>query len=547
MATATRTARAATPGAKARSGESKKGSSSRRARSATRRGGQKTIFGVPERFMKPRLVLIVCVGILVCFGALMIYSASSITCMQGSLYNYDAAYLAKKQLQYAAIGAVIAVFLANVDYHWWSRRLLPAIWVATVALLVAVLLLGTSNYGSTRSVFGIQPSEFAKVTVVLTAANLAQRRYEEHSISDTAFWVLLVAGVGVPLALILLEPDRGTTIILCITLLVMGYLGGLPRKILLGILVIGGAAMLVNVLTGGYSLSRVLTMLDPWNDPYGDGYQLIQGFYAFGSGGLFGVGIGMSKQKYSYLPMAYNDFILAVIGEECGLVGTLLVVAAFLVIVWAGFQIARYAPDLEGSLVAAGSTSLLMIQMLVNVGGVLGLLPLTGKPIPFLSYGGSSILSSLILVGITVSVSVRSRLPETVHDEKRRSLRVEGQPKASSGFAFVGEATPRSARGAATLGNARTASTADEVAARAGSREAPQGASGAGTESGGFRVVSGGRQGSASEGRASSRGSGSKDAPKARVTTDANGRQRIDLGPSAADRLRGGSSHDNDE
>ena len=153
---------------------------------------------------------------------------------------------------------------------------------------------------------------------------------------------------------------------------------------------VGIVGVLANSLKDDYSRARIVAVLNPWSDPTGSGYQLIQGFYAFGSGGLFGVGIGMSKQKYSYLPMAYNDFIFAVVGEELGLVGTLGLLAAFGVLAWAGFRIARYAPDMCGRLIAAGCTSLIIIQLLVNVCGVLGLIPLSGKPVPFVSYGGST-------------------------------------------------------------------------------------------------------------------------------------------------------------
>ena len=265
-----------------------------------------------------------------------------------------------------------------------------------------------------RQPFSLQPSEFAKITVVLVGATLLSRYDEGASLREIV--PLFVGAVLVPFVLVLLQPDKGTVMICGVTLVAMAYFAGVPAKWCVAVLAAAVAVMVALSFKDAYSRSRITTMLDPWEDEYGTGYQLIQGFYAFGSGGIFGVGIGMGRQKYSYLPMAYNDFILAVIGEECGLVGTVGVLVAFAVMLYAGFQIARFAPDLCGRLIACGSVSLLVIQMLLNVSGVIGNFPLSGKPIPFLSYGGSSIISSLMLVGLVYSVSRQSRLPLTEHD-----------------------------------------------------------------------------------------------------------------------------------
>ena len=474
----------------------------------------KTIFGVPERFMGPRLVLIAVAVILVGFGLLMVYSASSITALTQEAYGFDATYFLKRQAILAALATVVAIVLARVDYHVWSRTLLPIIWIGTLGLLVLIMtpVAGSDAYGATRWIrigsFTFQPSEFAKLTVILTAANLAQRYFEDRTIEMGPFIGLMVAGCGLPLVLILAQPDKGTTIIVCATLLVMGYLAGVPKRYLVIALGLGAAGFLFLILKDSYSRARVMTMIDPWSDPYGDGYQLIQGFYAFGSGGLLGLGIGFSRQKYFYLPMAHNDFIYAVIGEELGLVGTLGVLLGFAALLWAGLRIARYAPDLSGRLIASGCSVILVVQMLVNVGGVLGIMPLTGKPIPFLSYGGSSIISSIMIVGLIVSVSRGSTLPSTEYDERRGTWRVADEDDDSAPrLSLVGEPTRRSER-----------------SSRATSSDSRRGAARS------FTVVDGGSRGSSG---ASNRG---------RVTTDSSGRRRIDLGPSASDRLRGGSS-----
>ena len=490
------------------------GRSERRERKGLFERHDRMIFGVPERFMGPRLVLIAATIILVAFGLLMVYSASSVTALTQKAYNFDPTYFLKRQAALALVGTVAAVILARVDYHVWCKTILPIIWVGTVLLLLLIMtpIAGSDAYGATRWIriagFTFQPSEFAKLTVILTAANLAQSYFEDNSLELNTFIGLMFGGCGLPLALILLQPDKGTTIILCATLLVMGYLAGVPRRLLGAGLVVGVALFLFLILKDSYSRARVMTMLDPWSDPYGDGYQLIQGFYAFGSGGLLGLGIGFSRQKYFYLPMAHNDFIFAVIGEELGLVGTLGVLAGFAVVLWAGLRIARYAPDLSGRLIASGCAAIIVVQLLVNVGGVLGIMPLTGKPIPFLSYGGSSIISSIMIVGLIVSVSRGSTLPSTEYDERRGSWRVAGESTGEGpSLSLVGEPTRRSER------SSRSSETSEQ---RRSSRN--------------FTVVDGGSRSSSSS---SARG---------RVTTDSSGRRRIDLGPSASDRLRGDSS-----
>ncbi len=455
-------------------------------------GVERRILGVPARFMSPRLIFCVCVIVLSLFGLLMIYSASSVTSLISAGTNFDAAYYAKRQALFLAAGLVAALVLARIDYHVWSGSVLTAVWVATVVLLLAIFLSSSAEgaYGATRWLdlggFSLQPSEFAKVTVVLTAANLAQRYFDDASITFGQFLKLMAVGVAVPLVLILAQPDKGTTMILAATLLVMGYLAGLPRNLVVGLAILGVAGFLALSLRDAYSRARIITMFNPWSDYYGDGYQLIQGFYAFGSGGLFGVGLGFSRQKYSYLPMAYNDFIFAVIGEELGLAGTLGMLAVFALFGWAGAQIAKNAPDLAGRLIAAGCTGLVIIQLFVNICGVLGMIPLTGKPIPFISYGGSTVVSCLMLSGLVLSVSRASRLPETVHDRARSRWQVGG--------------------GRGGSGDAR------------GSRDAhdPYEQRSTGLTRGSFTVVQGGSSG-------------------------ARPRERIDLGPSATDRLRGTS------
>jgi cell division protein FtsW len=306
--------------------------------------------GVPARFMRPRLIMLATVAVLVAFGLLMIYSASSITALNDM---GDAAYYLKRQLFFVGVGVLLAWVIAKKDYHFWIGGFLRVLWIVIVGTLLVMLAISTATNGATRwlSIGGVtlQPSEFAKPVIILTAANILQRYAEDGSLDTRqAFWMFFV-GVGAPLALIMLQPDKGTTMICVLTILVMLYMAGFPGKVLGIVTVALGVAFLAFSLADDYSRQRIITLFDPWADPYGSGYQLIQGFYAFGSGGILGVGIGMSRQKYGFLPYAYNDFIFAVIGEECGLWGTLGVVIGFALIVYTGMEIARYAQTLPAS------------------------------------------------------------------------------------------------------------------------------------------------------------------------------------------------------
>lgn len=504
---------------------------SRRQERTARR--QRKSMATPARIMVPRVVLYVCALSLTLFGLLMIYSASSVMALSSADYDNNPAYFVIRQAEFAGVGLLLCVVLAHLDYRAWHGMLLAGAWAVTVLMLALIYTpLAQGAYGASRWIsvagFTLQPSELAKVTVVLTAANVCRRYYQDGELERGDFIKLLVIGVLIPLGLILFQPDKGTTGILVLTVLIMLYLAGMPARYLVGLLLAGVTLAVLLALRDDYSRQRVLTMFNPFLDPYGAGYQLVQGFYAFASGGIFGVGLGLSRQKYSYLPMAHNDFIFAVIGEELGLVGTLGVLAAFALLVWAGLKIAEYAPDLTGRLVAAGCTSLIAIQLLLNVYGVLGMFPLSGKPVPFISYGGTSIVSCLMLVGLIASVSRHSTLPVTDADRRRGRLRVVGG-------AGSGEAHPVSGRRvrepeARDLAGARSRTRAHERAGRASGAGRPEGGAPDGTrrdrpaQRSSLRLVEGGR---------SQRGQGASrhgDAP------EGYGRTRLDDDPAA--RLR---------
>ncbi|MBF0915752.1 MAG: putative lipid II flippase FtsW [Atopobium sp.] len=471
---------------------------------------------IPERFMQPRLVLLVSTAILVCFGLVMIYSASSISAMTSEDMGYNPFYYVQRQLGFAAAGVALAFIVSRIDYRAVVRNFQVPIWIVTFGMLAIIFtpIAGADAYGATRWIsigpFSFQPSEFAKITILISVSYLAQQYFIDQTIDQMEFFKKFAIAALAPLLLILAQPDKGSTLIIVGTLLVIGYLADVDRRVLATIAVAGFIGFVFLSLKDDYSRARVVTMFNPWADYYGAGYQLAQGFYAFGSGGIFGVGLGFSRQKYSYLPMAHNDFIFAVIGEELGFIGVLGLLVVFGALVWAGFKIARYAPDLTGRLIAAGCTSMFIIQAFVNIGGVLGLLPLSGKPLPFISYGGSTIMSSILMVGLLMSVSRQSRLPETEYDRQRASWSMAEEQDTFDAPGFAGLTM---VDGGVGVGMPLPRSSRPKSSAQSSARP--------------------------SRGVLRSR---DDDAPQGRITTDASGRRRIDLGPSASDRLRGNNA-----
>lgn len=496
-----------------RTGERAQQSRSSRQRSSEHSQTKGRFGAIPERFMQPRLVLLVSTAILVCFGLVMIYSASSISAMTSEDMGYNPFYYVQRQLGFAAAGVALAFIVSRIDYRAVVRNFQVPIWIVTIGMLAIIFtpIAGADAYGATRWIslgpFSFQPSEFAKITVLISVSYLAQQYFIDQTIDQMEFFKKFAIAALVPLVLILAQPDKGSTLIIVGTLLVIGYLADVDRRVLATIAVAGFIGFAFLSLKDDYSRARVVTMLNPWADYYGAGYQLAQGFYAFGSGGIFGVGFGFSRQKYSYLPMAHNDFIFAVIGEELGFIGVLGLLAVFGALVWAGFKIARYAPDLTGRLIAAGCTSMFIIQAFVNIGGVLGLLPLSGKPLPFISYGGSTIMSSILMVGLLMSVSRQSRLPETEYDRQRASWSLAEEQDTFDAPGFAGLTM---VDGGVGVSMPLPRSSRPKSSAQSSARP--------------------------SRGVLRSR---DDDTPQGRITTDASGRRRIDLGPSASDRLRG--------
>lgn len=343
---------------------------------------------------------------LLAFGAVMVFSASSTTRVLSDGGLSDSAFYLKRTLLFGACGLLVMHLTARHGLRL-VRRLTPAILGLSFFLLLAVLVAGTTVNGSTRwlgsGFMQIQPSELAKVALILYAADVLARKPKRVRSLEGMLPIFLVTAVAA--LLIVAEPDLGTTLVVAFAVAATLVAAGARLR---DLAVVGGALAffgLAMTLVEPYRMARLTAFLDPGADVSGAGFQAAQAKIALGSGGLFGVGIGNGVQKAFYLPEAHTDMISAVIGEELGLVGILGVVGLFGLFGYAGLQIARKARDGYGKLLAAGLTSLIVVQATINLFAVMGLAPLTGVPLPFVSYGNSSLLTSLFAVGLILNVA----------------------------------------------------------------------------------------------------------------------------------------------
>jgi cell division protein FtsW len=373
------------------------------------------------------LLVLVTLG-LVAFGLVMVYSASSARAL---LASGDPAYYLKRQALYALIGLIALAVLSRVDFRV-LRRLAPPLLAVSFFFLLAVLAVGTSVNGAKRwlplGFLDFQPSELAKLALALWVALVLARRPAPQSLGELLKPIGLV--VGAACLLVLLEPDLGTALAIAIMVAAMLVVSGTPLRVLAGAGGIGVGLVLAAIWFEPYRRDRLFGFLDPWADAQGAGYQIAQAMIALGSGGLFGVGLGQSVQKIYYLPEASTDMIFAIVGEELGLVGAALVIAAFALFGYAGFNVALQCRDPFGKRLAAGLTALVCGQAAVNLCAVMGLAPLTGIPLPFVSYGGSSLVVALASVGILLNIAVNHAAqvaPAEVPDRRRRN----GRPRAA--------------------------------------------------------------------------------------------------------------------
>ena len=359
-------------------------------------------------------LLTVVIG-LVAFGLVMVYSASEAL---GYLWFQNPSYFFEHQLIGVALGAAGMVFMARFDYHRLRPLARPGM-AAMVVLLIAVLVphLGTQVYGAQRwfqiGPLSVQPSAVSIAVVILFFSRwLDERGARVRTLSGVRDYLVVLVLV---LGLILAERDLGSALVITGVALVLFALGGaLKRHLLLLLLGLGGAGFAL-VEFVAYRADRVAHFLNPCADALGSGFQNCQALYALGSGGLTGVGLGNSVLKYDWLPEAHTDFIFAIIGEELGLIGTVAVIGAFLFLAWRGIRASLRAPDRFGALLAGGITAWICIEAFINVSAVTGVIPTTGIPLPFISYGGTALATSMVGMGMLCNISTQGRSRATVH------------------------------------------------------------------------------------------------------------------------------------
>ncbi len=345
------------------------------------------------------------------FGLVMVLSASSVPSVHQ--FGESPFYQFKRQAVWAAIGAVAFVVTSRLDYRHLRRIAGPLMGLCFVLLVVLLIPgLGITRNGSTRWLgygpFVIQPAELAKLALIIFVADLLARRERRMDRPELTVRPVMVT-VYAASALLLLQPKLGTPVILAAVAVIMLFVAGAKFRSLAAWALVSGAGVVALALATGYQRSRIDGWLNPWEHAQGVGLQAVQSQVGIASGGLFGVGLGASRAKWGFLPFAQTDFIFAIVAEEIGLIGASALIAAFVLIAWMGVKAALAAPDRFGMLLAAGITSWLLVQAFMNIGMVLGVLPITGEALPFVSAGGSSLVTALAAAGLLTSVARRAR------------------------------------------------------------------------------------------------------------------------------------------
>jgi cell division protein FtsW len=357
------------------------------------------------RKLKSDKVLFTATLLLVCASVVMVYSASALVALE----RYDQPYMfLTRQVLWAALGLAVLTIAMRIDYRTYRNDAFLWALLGLVALLLVGVLFRPPVNGTRRwfgfGGFGIQPSELAKIACVLFTALMLERRM--HRIDELKYSLLPIGiVVGAMMALILLQPDFGTAISLLLIVATMVFAAGLNYRYIAGTALAMLPVLYIVLVSAPYRRRRLMALWDPWADPLGDGFQVIQSLIAVGTGGVFGRGLMAGVQKLFYLPEPHTDFIFAVIGEELGLVGASGVLICFCIIAWRGMRIAMRAEDRFGAFVALGLTTMIAAQAFVNMSVVLGLMPTKGIPLPLVSAGGSSLLISLLGMGMLLNIS----------------------------------------------------------------------------------------------------------------------------------------------
>lgn len=357
------------------------------------------------RKLKIDRVLFTATLLLICVSVVMVYSASAVVALE----RFQQPYLfLTKQALWSVLGLAVLVVAMRVDYRTYRNEAFIWCLLALVVLMLVGVLFSAPINGTRRwfavGGLGIQPSELAKVACVFFTALMLERRM--HRIDDLSYSLLPIGLIlGLVVALILLQPDFGTSISLALVVAVMVFAAGLHYRYFVGLALVALPAIYIVLVSAPYRRRRLLAFWDPWADPLGDGFQIIQSLVAVGTGGVFGRGLMAGVQKLFYLPEPHTDFIYAVISEELGLVGATAILICFCVIAWRGLRIAARAEDTFGSFVALGLTTMIAAQAFVNISVVLGLMPTKGIPLPLVSFGGSSLLINLLGMGVLLNIS----------------------------------------------------------------------------------------------------------------------------------------------
>lgn len=370
--------------------------------------------------------------LLLCIGIIMVLSASSATTAAAVLKQetgdpekvISPFYYFNKQLSSVFIGLVGMIIMSNIDYRKWKQCIKPAFLIAII-LLVSVFLFEARNGAHGWIIVGsrqFQPSEFVKLCLILVLANIISVKKDKlGSFQEGVLPALL--SIGVICGLVILQPDFGSVLVMGATSFAMLFAGGVRTKHIVALFGAGISvvtfAIIVDMVTKSYRLARYIAFIDPFKDPRGIGYQIIQSLYAIGSGGLFGVGLGRSMQKYGHIPEQHTDFIFSILAEELGFIGASFVILLFIYFGARGYFIALNTRDTFGSLLATGITTLILVEAIINIAVATSSMPVTGLTLPFISFGGSSLIFKLAAIGVLLNISKYAKPQQRIISEDK--------------------------------------------------------------------------------------------------------------------------------
>lgn len=356
---------------------------------------------------KTRLTIACATFILICIGIVMIFSSSSIYAQER--YK-DGSFFLKRHLSFVFVGAILSFLMMSFDYRI-LKRFSKIILGISCLLLIIVLIpgMGTQIAGARRwfrfGIFSFQPSELVNIAMIIYVADFISRKKELIRGDLYRGFLPALAVLGIAVLLILAQPDLGTAVALGVVVIMMLFIAGARVSHLLGLLIVSVPLIYILIFSVPYRRARIMTFLNPWCDPEGSGFQIIQSNIALGSGGIFGLGLGESKQKLFYLPAAHTDFIFSIIGEELGLLGTVGICLLFIILIMQGFKVSSHAQDAFGHFLSLGLILIIALKAAINIGVSIGILPTKGLPLPFISYGGSSLVFDMVAVALILNIA----------------------------------------------------------------------------------------------------------------------------------------------